>query len=144
MGLTLTFNKLTTATLSTQEYLIRFGYLVKPDPRRGTLLDEKDVIPALKLLQRMAGIKETGKLDQETITLMNKDRCGMADFSPTDNVKRRKRYKKYGTKWNKGVSFSFILFASELRAIGTSSWTVGYTGQVHKVLKNISYYFHSC
>ena len=110
-----------TATFFTQEYLIRYGYLVKPDPRRGTLLDEKDVIPALKLLQRMAGIKETGKLDQETITLMNKDRCGMADFSPTDNVKRKKRYKKYGTKWNKGVSVSFMLVTSELLAIETSS-----------------------
>ena len=97
-----------------QEYLLRYGYLVKPDPRRGTLLDEKDVIPALKLLQRMAGIKETGKLDRDTLSLMEKDRCGMADFSRTDNVKRRKRYKKYGTKWNKGVSCKFFTLSMKI------------------------------
>ena len=88
--------------------MIRYGYLVKPDPRGGKLLDKDDVEPALKLLQRMAGLNETGILDLATMEIMNKDRCGMADFSPTDNVRRRKRYKKYGTRWNKGVSVPFL------------------------------------
>ncbi|XP_065062221.1 matrix metalloproteinase-17-like isoform X2 [Rhopilema esculentum] len=48
----------------------------------------------------MGGIPETGVLNEETKRIMQAPRCGMPDFAPTDNVKRKRRYKKHGTIWN--------------------------------------------
>ena len=45
-------------------------------------------------------------MDNATRKLMTTDRCGMKDFTTTDRVKRRRRYRKHGAKWSKKVSFS--------------------------------------
>nr|UUA79709.1 matrix metalloproteinase 17-2 [Nemopilema nomurai] len=82
-------------------YLAKYGYLVRPDPRKGTILDEKKIAEGLKALQRMGGLPETGTLNEATKKLILSPRCGMADFSPSDSVKRKRRYKRHGSIWNK-------------------------------------------
>eukprot|EP00795_Rhopilema_esculentum_P007838 gene7838-13715_t len=84
-----------------RNYLAKYGYVVRPDPRRGSILDEKKIAEGLKAFQRMGGLPETGVLNEETKKIMQSPRCGMADFAPTDNVKRKRRYKKQGKIWNK-------------------------------------------
>lgn len=56
------------------------------------------------MLQRYAGLPETGQLDAETIKLMGQSRCGVADFGKTDNTRRKRRYTLQGTYWKKRVS----------------------------------------
>jgi len=58
---------------------------------------------AIKMLQRFAGLPETGQLDQATLDQMSKSRCGVADFGKTDNMRRKKRYTLQGTYWKKKV-----------------------------------------
>ena len=86
-----------------QSYLSKFGYLVDSDPRSGTLRSKDDLEKAVRLLQRYAGLKETGQIDAATIKLMSKDRCGVPDFSKSDNARRRRRYTLQGSKWLKKV-----------------------------------------
>ena len=82
-----------------------FGYYQRPDPRLGQLEDsETKLSVGLQKLQRFAGLKETGVLDDETKKLMNTSRCGVADFGPTDNAKRKRRFVLQGTTWGKKVT----------------------------------------
>lgn len=81
-----------------------YGYLSQPDPRVGTLVSADDIKFAVKNLQHMAGLKETGSLeDPETVALVDGKRCAMPDFGPADNAKRKRRYATHGTVWHKKV-----------------------------------------
>lgn len=55
------------------------------------------------MLQRFAGLPETGQLDEATLKQMSQSRCGVADFGKTDNMRRKKRYTLQGTYWKKKV-----------------------------------------
>lgn len=47
----------------------------------------------------------TGVVDDKTMEMMEKPRCGMPDFGRTDKTKKRKkRYAVQGTVWQKKVS----------------------------------------
>lgn len=98
-----------------QDYMTRYGYLTQPDPREGTLLSTEDITFAVKNLQHVAGLKETGSLqDPETVALVDKKRCAVPDFGPTDNARRKRRYATHGTVWHKKVrgQYSFILISN--------------------------------
>lgn len=60
------------------------------------------------MLQRFAGLPETGQLDQATLKQMSQSRCGVADFGKTDNMRRKKRYTLQGTYWKKKVMHKAI------------------------------------
>ena len=79
--------------------------MVSPDSRSGKLRTKEDYVAGIKQLQRYAGLKETGQLDADTLALIKTDRCGVADFSQSDNTKRRKRYTLQGSSWKKKVMF---------------------------------------
>ena len=55
------------------------------------------------MLQRYAGLRETGQFDAATIAMMGKSRCGVADFGKADNARRKKRFTLQGTYWKKKV-----------------------------------------
>ena len=61
------------------------------------------------MLQRYANLRETGQMDADTIALMGKSRCGVADYGNynSDNTRRKKRYTLQGTYWKKSVSQVF-------------------------------------
>ncbi|KAK3727483.1 hypothetical protein QZH41_006424 [Actinostola sp. cb2023] len=84
-----------------QDYLTKFGYLVRKDPRQGQIMSQADLVQSICSLQQFAGINETCKLDQATISLMGTPRCGMPDKSPADKARRKRRYTLHGTYWRK-------------------------------------------
>lgn len=84
--------------------MTRYGYLHQPDPRVGTMLTNDDVISALKNLQHVRGLKETGNFqDPDTAALVDGKRCAMPDFGPADTARRKRRYAIHGSVWNKTV-----------------------------------------
>ena len=88
-----------------QDYLIKYGYLKQPDHRIGNALSMKDLRVAIKKLQRIAGLKETGDIsDLKTLAMVKKPRCGVQDFGPSDIARRKKRYALEGSYWRKTVS----------------------------------------
>lgn len=79
------------------------------DPRTGNLRTQQDLEKSIKMLQRYAGLPETGQMDAATIKLMGESRCGVADFGKSDATKRRKkRYTLQGTTWKKNVSLNWF------------------------------------
>lgn len=84
--------------------MTRYGYLVNSDPRTGKLRTKQDLEKSIKMLQRYAGLPETGQFDAATIALIGKSRCGVADFGKGDSAKRKKRFTLQGTYWKKKVT----------------------------------------
>jgi len=83
------------------DFLQRFGYYQAPDPRIGALASEDNLMDSIKRLQRFAEIPETGVMDEQTKKLINTPRCGLPDFGPSDNAKRKRRFTLQGSTWKK-------------------------------------------
>lgn len=90
-----------------QNYLMDYGYLPKSDRETGNLRTEDQLIIAIKELQRMGHIKQTGHIDDATRELLRRPRCGQSDdpltsdFSATNRFRRRnKRFVIQGPKWD--------------------------------------------
>lgn len=68
------------------------------------MLSNDDVTFAVKNLQHVRGLEETGSLqDPDTVSLVDGKRCAVPDFGPADNARRKRRYATHGTVWNKTV-----------------------------------------
>ncbi|KAG9349981.1 hypothetical protein JZ751_026334 [Albula glossodonta] len=86
------------------DWLSRYGYLPPPDARTGRLQTREGIEKGIREMQRFAGLKETGKLDEATLALMSTPRCSLPDIvGPEDKLKRRrrKRYALSGLRWDK-------------------------------------------
>ncbi|XP_031597702.1 matrix metalloproteinase-25 [Oreochromis aureus] len=87
------------------DWLGRYGYLPRPDPYTSQLLTKEGIEEAVRIMQRFGGLRETGKLDSETLKLMSKPRCSLPDIVGRDDIlrrrRRRKRYALSGLKWDK-------------------------------------------
>uniref|UniRef100_M3XH74 Matrix metallopeptidase 25 n=1 Tax=Latimeria chalumnae TaxID=7897 RepID=M3XH74_LATCH len=85
------------------DWLARYGYLPPPDPLTAQLQTEEGLTNAIRVMQRFAGIKETGILDKETLALMQKPRCSLPDIIGTSELmkRRKKRYALSGSTWDK-------------------------------------------
>uniref|UniRef100_A0A8C2L6W3 Matrix metallopeptidase 25b n=1 Tax=Cyprinus carpio TaxID=7962 RepID=A0A8C2L6W3_CYPCA len=80
------------------DWLSRYGYLSPPDPRTGKLQTKEGIERAIKEMQRFAGLKDTGKLDSDTLKLMNTPRCSLPDIiGSEDKLKKRRRKRRYAT-----------------------------------------------
>jgi len=62
---------------------MQFGYLEISDMETEQLRSEEEVQGAVRRLQRMAGLQQTGTFDRDTVELMTKSRCGVQDTSST-------------------------------------------------------------
>ncbi|XP_013774418.1 matrix metalloproteinase-2-like [Limulus polyphemus] len=82
-------------------FLSKFGYLPQTDLASRELRNETQLRDAIRQMQRFAGIKETGELDEGTIALMKRRRCGMPDL--IGSSERIKRYAIQGQKWSKNL-----------------------------------------
>ena len=91
--------------------MFKYGYLKRADPRYiGSLMSMNDLEVAIKKLQRLRGLKENGRLDdQQTLKLLDVGRCGVPDFGPADVAKRKRRYNVHGTVWEKKVVIQRLL-----------------------------------
>lgn len=90
---------------SVQSYLSQFGYLPASQPGVGNLRSDYQLKEAVKNLQRYANLPVTGVMDNATLSLMSKPRCGLPDTpSPLDGrryrMRRRRRFILEGRKWD--------------------------------------------
>ena len=84
---------------------MKYGYLSHPDHKIGKAISMKEFKAAVRKMQRVAGLKETGDVsDPKTLALVKKKRCGVPDFGPSENMRRKRRYALQGTYWRKHVS----------------------------------------
>ncbi|XP_061582428.1 matrix metalloproteinase-17-like [Cololabis saira] len=61
------------------DWLTKYGYLPPPDPSTGQLQAWTAVTNAVREMQRFAGLKDSGVLDEETLALMKVPRCSLPD-----------------------------------------------------------------
>ncbi|XP_071314320.1 matrix metalloproteinase-17b isoform X2 [Trachinotus anak] len=63
----------------TEDWLMKYGYLPPSDPSTGQMQAWTAVTNAVRSMQRFAGLRETGVVDEETMALMNSPRCSLPD-----------------------------------------------------------------
>ncbi|XP_067132303.1 matrix metalloproteinase-2-like [Centruroides vittatus] len=81
------------------DFLTKYGYLPQSDLQTGNLRTESQLKEAIKLMQRFGNIPQTGVIDNMTLKLMKRKRCGVPDLIGTSE--RVKRYALQGQKWPK-------------------------------------------
>ncbi|XP_077994650.1 matrix metalloproteinase-19-like [Glandiceps talaboti] len=104
-------------------YLKSFGYLATDDYQTGD-----DVRDAVMNFQQMANLEMTGKLNDATMRMMEKPRCGvedmigstimgtdMNDINNSMFMPRHKRYAIQDRKWSKNdLTYKFMSFSDDL------------------------------
>ena len=65
-----------------QDYLTKFGYL--RDRSSDKVASMVSIDSAVREFQAFAGLKQTGKLDEETMVMMRTPRCGVKDVLQED------------------------------------------------------------
>ncbi|XP_032316997.1 matrix metalloproteinase-25 [Camelus ferus] len=84
------------------DWLTRYGYLPPPHPAQAQLQSQAKLRDAIKVMQRFAGLPETGLLDPVTVATMHKPRCSLPDvLGVAGLVRRRRRYALSGSMWKK-------------------------------------------
>ncbi|KAB0352888.1 hypothetical protein FD754_017745 [Muntiacus muntjak] len=84
------------------DWLTRYGYLPPPHPAQAQLQSPAKLRDAIKVMQRFAGLSETGVLDPVTVAMMHKPRCSLPDvLGAAGLVRRRRRYALSGSVWKK-------------------------------------------
>ncbi|XP_075535845.1 stromelysin-1-like isoform X1 [Dermacentor variabilis] len=82
-------------------YLEKFGYIAPTKNGTAALRSQEALVDAVKEFQRFAGLRVTGRVDNETASTMQLPRCGVRDkvgFG-LDARRRRRRYALQGSKW---------------------------------------------
>ena len=102
-----------------QDYLTKFGFMESPSTEAFGLVKarvgappeqegnfDKNTKQALTSFQRFYGLKATGKMDNATLELMSRPRCGFPDTAD---------FVLEGRKWNKlAITYSYSEFTSDL------------------------------
>lgn len=99
------------------DWLTRYGYLPPADPVHAQLQSLGKLQDAIKVMQRFAGLPETGIMDPITIATMQKPRCSLPDIlGAAGLVKRRRRYSLSGSVWKKRtLTWSIQTFSQSSR-----------------------------
>ncbi|XP_037742351.1 matrix metalloproteinase-17 [Chelonia mydas] len=77
-------------------WLTQYGYLPPADPVTGQLQTWEAVTSAIRVMQRFAGVPETGIPDDATLALIRTPRCSLPDVLPGKLLER-----KNGRQWRK-------------------------------------------
>ena len=90
-----------------EDYLTQYGYMKKPTSHQLSSLQKLD--HAITKFQEFAGLDVTGQLNQETVEMMKKPRCGVKDIIDEDEDADTPRIKVKGILSRKKVSrFEFL------------------------------------
>ncbi|XP_019620911.1 PREDICTED: matrix metalloproteinase-24-like [Branchiostoma belcheri] len=100
-----------------QDWLTQYGYIVNdgtqadgPTGGGAALQSSEKIRQAIRLMQRFAGINETGVIDEATKEKMRQPRCGLPDISGQDRRLRKKRYNIQGN-WDKtDLTYKFVSY----------------------------------
>lgn len=89
-----------------QNYLKKYYRLVTPDKTVVEGSPAENLRDGMRMLQKMAGLKETGEIDEPTARAMTWPRCGNTDnvtVQVSEEALRKKRYVVSGKdyKWNR-------------------------------------------
>uniref|UniRef100_A0A3Q4GJ90 Matrix metallopeptidase 17b n=1 Tax=Neolamprologus brichardi TaxID=32507 RepID=A0A3Q4GJ90_NEOBR len=88
---------------------MKYGYLPPSDPSTGQLQAWTGVTNAVRAMQRFAGLKDSGVVDEETMAVMNTPRCSLPDQEESSilsanqekiNMRRRRRWAV--SMWTRG------------------------------------------
>ncbi|XP_025414182.1 stromelysin-2-like isoform X2 [Sipha flava] len=97
-------------------YLSQYGYL-KPSMKNSNvanIISEEAMVKAIREFQSFFGLNLTGRLDNDTLHLMSKPRCGNQDvgeFVPT----RTRRYISHNRKWEiNDLTYNIIKYPKQL------------------------------
>ncbi|XP_058128393.1 matrix metalloproteinase-2-like [Anopheles coustani] len=97
------------------QYFMQFGYISKSNIETGNLRTIEELENAVRRFQTYGGLEPTGKMDEATVALMEKPRCGAPDFndsldfSPSNEgtYLGRRRFRRYsvneGPKWKEST-----------------------------------------
>ena len=66
-----------------EHYLTQYGYLQAASSTKTAALQSID--SAVRSFQAFAGLRQTGQLDEETVEMMEKPRCGVKDVLEEDD-----------------------------------------------------------
>ena len=73
-----------------------------PNPEASQLLTDMEMRRHIALMQRFSGLPVTGKLDQQTLDLLEKPRCGVPDTAEgTDRFRPSQYAIDRNIKWDK-------------------------------------------
>ncbi|KAF2899798.1 hypothetical protein ILUMI_06396 [Ignelater luminosus] len=95
---------------------MKFGYLSPSPHSAGALRTEESVRQAIRELQQFSGLPVTGKLDDKTIKLLKRPRCGLPDIEP--HAQRRKRFVPQGQRWPY-TNLTWSLQSTNLKELNT-------------------------
>ncbi|KAG1680297.1 Matrix metalloproteinase-17 [Nymphon striatum] len=112
--LALSRNKMGVLLLCAEEYLIpfhtikfmmKYGYLADFGPNTQALYSKEGIREAIKRMQSYGGLVPTGTVDDATLALFTKPRCGVKDVEPDNNLgkNRQKRYAIASDGWKKNA-----------------------------------------
>ncbi|XP_070543592.1 matrix metalloproteinase-14-like [Ptychodera flava] len=97
-------------------YLEHYGYLPPMDLKAGQLRTGEELEEGIKRFQRMANITVTGEMDDKTMEMMNRPRCGMPDMMGTmDEGRRQRRYSAGPVAWPKNdLTYRITRYTADL------------------------------
>ena len=91
-----------------QNYLTKFGYISLSRSANN------DATTGIKYFQKFFGLPVTGTLDENTIEVMNKPRCGFPDTEKSSDSVRVKRYDARYGKWSKNSLKYYLSYGEDL------------------------------
>ncbi|CAG7723747.1 unnamed protein product [Allacma fusca] len=95
--------------VATIDFLRKYGYLESGSSNSSeTIYTEEKIREGISLMQKFGGLEPTGILDNSTLQLLTKSRCGVADVVQSNDHKRTRRFAIASKGWNKRtLTYSF-------------------------------------
>ncbi|CAG4907001.1 unnamed protein product [Colias eurytheme] len=77
---------------SVREFLTRYGYLPEREKGIDFTYTKQAIMEGVRKMQTFAGLSPTGEIDEATVKLFRRKRCGVKDILPNNKSHRNKRY----------------------------------------------------